>query len=142
MANDRAPLYLTILAAALFIAGLLIVQPYSADGPASAYTKVARRYIRAALQNDSLRLARLSASNAPVTWALHAARAHTDSLALWAGRTLAWTGARSGDTTELFVYPASQACTNAPIRFRFVRVGSEARVLSASSSCFDSLSRR
>jgi hypothetical protein len=142
MVNDRTPLFLTVLAAALFIVGLLIFQPYSADWPASGYSKVVRRYIRAALQNDSLRLTRLSASQAPVTWALHAARVHTDSLKLWASRIEAWTGERSGDTTEVFVYPSSNGCSNAPIRLRFVGVGSEARVLSASSSCFDSLSHR
>jgi hypothetical protein len=137
MVNGRTPLYLTILLAGLFAIGLLTFQPYSADWPGRGYTKPARRYIRAALQHDSVRLARLSASDAPVAWALHAARTHADSLALWAGRIEAWAGARSGDTTEVFVYPARDGCDNAPILFRFVGSGSDARVLSASSPCLD-----
>jgi hypothetical protein len=138
MVNGRTPLYLTMLAAVLFITGLLTLQPYSADWPGSGYTKPARHYIRAALHHESVRLARLSASDTPVAWALHAARTHADSLTLWAGRIQAFTGARSGDTTEVFVYPARDGCDDAPILFRFVGSGSEARVVSASSSCLDS----
>lgn len=135
--NGNKPLLLTILAAVVFIAALLVLQPYSADWPGRAYAKPAQHYIRAALRHDSVRLARLSASAEPVMWALQAARTHPESLALWAGRTQAWTGVRSGDTTEVFLYPAGEACSQAPIRFRFVGSGGEARVLSASSSCLD-----
>jgi hypothetical protein len=138
MVNGRTPLYLTILAGGLFIIGLLTFQPYSADWPGGGYAKTARDYIRAALQHDSARLARLSTSDAPVTWALQAARTHADSLALWKGRIWAWTGLQAGDTTEVFVYPARDGCDDSPIQFRFVRSGTEARVLSASSPCLDS----
>lgn len=135
--NGNQPLFLTIVAAGLFIAALLIVQPYSADWPGRAYARPAQHYIRAALRHDSLRLVRLSASAEPVKWALQAARTHPESLALWAGRTQAWTGVQSGDTTEVFLYPVGEACSQAPIRFRFVGAGGDARVLSASSACLD-----
>jgi hypothetical protein len=129
---------LTILAAGVFVVAMLVFQPYSADWPSSVYAKPARQYVRAALRQDSVRLARLSASPSPVLWALGAARTHRNSLALWAGRTQAWTGARSGDTTEVFFYPAGDRCRQAPIRFRFVGSGRDIRVLSASSACLDS----
>jgi hypothetical protein len=135
--NGKMPLMLTIVAAAAFIAILLIVQPYSADWPGGAYAKPAKGYIRAALQQDSLKLASLSASSAPVVWALDAARLHRESLVLWTGRTQARTGPRSGDTIEVFLYPSTDACSEAPIRFQFIGSGQGARVLSASSSCLE-----
>ncbi len=101
MVNGKKPLFLTLLAAGMFVAALQTFQPYSADWPGTAYAKPARRYIRAALREDSVRLARLSASDAPVVWALNAARTHPESLALWTGPSRAWTGVRSGDTTEV-----------------------------------------
>jgi hypothetical protein len=135
--NGKTPLLLTLLAAGLFVATLLIVQPYSADWPGGAYAKPAKRYIQAALRQDSVRLARLSVTDTPVVWALDAARMRRESLALWTGRMEARTGARSGDTTEVFLYPSGEVCSEAPILFRFVGSGSDARVLSASSSCLD-----
>jgi hypothetical protein len=137
MMDGNKPLLLTILAAALFIAVLLTSQPYSADSSGGGYAKPARGYIRAALQQDSLRLARLSASASPVAWALRVARMHRESLVLWEGRAEARTGARSGDTTEVFLYPFSEACSEAPIQFRFVGSARQARVVSASSRCLD-----
>lgn len=137
MVKGKEPLLLTILAAGLFVAALFALQPYSADWPGRAYAKPARGYIRAAIRQDSVRLARLSATDVPVRWALNAARTQPESLALWAGRTSALTGARSGDTTEVLLYPQGEACSEAPIVFRFVGSGSEARVLSAGSSCLD-----
>lgn len=137
MIKGKEPLFLTILAAALLIAALFTLQPYSADWPGRAYAKPAQRYIRAAMRQDSLELVRLSASQTAVVWALDAARRHADSLGLWAGRTRAWTGKRSGDTTEVFLFPHGDACLQAPILFRFVGTGDDARVLSASSSCLD-----
>lgn len=137
MVKGKEPLFLTILAAGLCAAALFTFQPYSADWPGRAYAKPARAYIRAALRRDSVSLARLSASSIPVVWALGAARMHSESLALWAGRTSTWTGARSGDTTEVLLYPPGEVCSRAPIVFRFLGSGSTARVLSASSSCID-----
>jgi hypothetical protein len=135
--NGKMPLLLTLVAAAAFIAILLIVQPYTADWPGGAYAKPAKVYIRAALRQDSTKLASLSASGAPVVWALDAARLHRESLVLWTGRTQARTGPRSGDTVEVFLYPSSDACSEAPIHFRFVGSGRDTRVLSAGSSCLE-----
>lgn len=137
MLTGKEPLLLTILAAGLFVAALVTLQPYSADWPGTAYIKPAQRYIRAALQQDSVTLARFSTSDIPVAWALDAARAHSESLALWGGHTHAMTGGSSGDTTEVFLYPPGEVCSEAPIVFRFVGSGSDAKVLSASSSCLD-----
>jgi hypothetical protein len=138
MVNGRMPLVLTLAAGAAFIAVLLIVQPYSAESAGGVYAKPTKRYIRAALREDSVKLASLSANVAPVTWALDAARHHRESLALWTGRTHARTGPRSGDTAEVFLYPYGEACSEAPIRFQFLGSDAHARVLSASSSCLDS----
>ena len=137
MVDGKMPSLLTILAAGVFVAALHIFQPYSADWPGTAYTKPAKQYIQAAMQQDSVRLARLSASTSPVIWALNAARTHSGSLTNWAGGTHARTGRRSGDTTEVFLYPSGEGCSEAPIQFQFVGSGRSARVLSASSSCLD-----
>ncbi len=137
MVNGKAPLYATLLAAALLAAVVLGFQPYSADWPGTAYTKPAQRYIRAAMQQDSADLLRLSTSVSPVLWALQAARAHPDTLALWGRRVGVWTGERQGDTTEVFVHPAGEVCSEAPVVFRFVGSGREAKVLRASSACLD-----
>lgn len=137
MVNGKMPLFLTILAAGLFVATVLILQPYSVNWPSGPYAKPAHRYIQAALQQDSVRLARLSTTNTPVVWALAAARMHRDSLALWKGPTEARTGVRWGDTTEVFLYPSGEVCSEAPILLRFVGSGNSARVLSASSPCLD-----
>jgi hypothetical protein len=135
--KDKEPLLLTTLAAGLLVAAVFVFQPYSADSSGRAFAKPARAYIHAALDRDSTRLARLSASNLAVEWALGAARMHSESLTLWSGRTRAWTGARSGDTTQVFLYPPGEVCSEAPIVFRFLGSGSSARVVSASSSCLD-----
>jgi hypothetical protein len=135
MANGRIPLYLTLLVMVLLTAALLTFQPYSADWPGTDYTKPAQRYIRAAIRQDSVGLVRLSLSLSPVAWALDAARAHPDTLALWGRRVQAWTGERRGDTAEVFVYPMGDVCGEAPIVLRFVGSGSDARVLRASSAC-------
>lgn len=135
--QGKEPLVLTMLATGLLVAAMFIFQPYSADSTGRAYVKPARAYIHAALRRDSLSLARLSASSIPVEWALGASRTHSESLALWAGRTSAWTGWRSGDTTEVFLYPPGEVCSKAPIVFRFLGSGSDVRVVSASSPCLD-----
>lgn len=137
MVNGRMPLYLTLLLAALSVAAVLTLQPYSADYPGTAYAKPAQRYIRAALRQDSIGLARLSASVGPVAWALNAARRHPDSLAAWASHPQAWTGERRGDTAEVFLYPARDPCSQVPIVLHFVGSGTNARVLRASSACLD-----
>ena len=139
MANDRRPIYGTLVFLGILLAALLVLQPYSADFPVSAYSEPARRYIRAAMRQDSTTLTRLSASESPVRWALAAARRHPDLLAVWEGRIGAWTGERRGDTTEVFVYPywPGNACDEEPIVLRFVSSGSRLKVVDANSECLD-----
>jgi hypothetical protein len=137
MVNGRTPLYLTLAALGLLGAAMLAFQPHSADWPGTAYTKPAQRFIRAAIRRDSAGLVRLSASSAPVTWALHAARARPGALALWQRRVRAWTGELRGDTVEVFVYPPGEVCEDAPIVLRFVGTGRDLRVVEAGSSCLD-----
>ena len=47
---------------------------------------------QAALRQDSLQLARLSAADSPVVWALRMARSHRDTLAQWTGQYLCSAG--------------------------------------------------
>jgi hypothetical protein len=138
MVNGKMPVYLTLLAAVALGAAVLVLQPYSADFPGTAFAKPARRYIRAALEQDSLALTRLSTSPSPVLWALHAARARPDSLAAWAGHVEAWTGERRRDTTQVLVYASSDRCSEVPIVLRFVGSGGRAKVAAAGSACLDS----
>jgi hypothetical protein len=137
MVNGKTPLYLTVLGAMLLVAMVFLIQPYTADFPGTAYAKPARRYLQAAINQDSMRLSRLSASPVPVAWALAAARIHPDSLAAWSGRTEAWTSVRRGDTTDVLVFPAGERCSQAPIVLRFLRTRDGAKVVKASSACFD-----
>jgi len=136
--NGKTPVALTLLAAALLIAAVLILQPYSADFPGAAYARPARRYIRAALDRDSLALTHVSSSAGPVIWALRAARRRPDSLAAWSGHVQAWTGEHRGDTTLVLVFGESERCNLIPIVLRFVGRGDDARVSQASSTCLDS----
>ncbi|MFL5516196.1 MAG: hypothetical protein ACJ8DJ_08570 [Gemmatimonadales bacterium] len=136
--NGKTPAVLTLLATALLVAAVLILQPYSAEPTAAAYAKPARRYIRAALHQDSLALARASTSMRPVNWALRAARQRPDSLAAWSGHMSAVTGEHRGDTTVVLVFGESRRCSLVPIVLRFVGTGRDARVAQASSSCLDS----
>jgi hypothetical protein len=135
MANGKIPMYLTLVVMGVLAAALLTFQPYSADWPGTDYTKPAQRYIRAAIRQDSVGLVGLSVSRSPVAWALDAARAHPETLALWGRRVQAFRGERRGDTAEVFVYPPGDACGEAPIVLRFLGSGSSARVLGASSTC-------
>jgi hypothetical protein len=138
MTDDKAPLYLSLVAAALLATALLTLQPYSAEPFGRGFGKPAERYVRAALAQDSVALVRLSAADSPVNWALAAARRSPASLAAWAHHTQAWTGERRGDTTQVFLYGAAALCGDAPIQFRFVGARSGAKVVGASSNCLDS----
>jgi len=137
MVNGKAPLYLTVIGGVLLVAAIFLIQPYSADFPGTAYAKPARRYLHAAISQDSVSLSRLSASAAPVAWALKAARSHPETLAAWTGRTQAWTGVRRGDTTDVLVFPAGDPCSDVPIVLRFVGSGDDAKVVKASWGCVD-----
>jgi len=135
--NGKTPLYLTLLGAVLLGGAVILFQPYSADFPGTAYAGPVRRYLQAAIRQDSAGLRRLSSSVEPVTWALNAARVRPDSLAAWAGQPSAWTGVHRGDTTYVLVFPAGPPCSTAPIVLQFVGSGNEAKVANASSACFD-----
>jgi hypothetical protein len=135
MVNGKTPLYLSLLAAALFVVAVLLVQPYSADFPGTDYAKPARRYLRAAIRQDSGDLQDIAASPAAVEWALQVAHSHPESLAAWAGRTYTYVTARRADTTEVLVYPAAERCGEVPIVLRFIGSGSRARVVHAHSAC-------
>ena len=137
MAMDRRPIYGTLVFLGILLAALMLLQPYSADWP-SAYASPARRYIRAAIRQDSATLMQLSTSESPVRWALAAARRHPDVLTLWKGKIEAWTGERRGDTTEVFVYPYPWGpCDEEPIILRFVSSAAAPKVTEASSECLD-----
>jgi hypothetical protein len=140
MTDDKAPLYLSLVAAALLGTAVLTLQPYSAEPWGRGFGKPAERYVRAALAQDSVALVRLSVSDSPVIWALAAARRSPRSLAAWAHHTEAWTGERRGDTTQVFLFSAGALCSDAPIQFRFVDARSGAKVVGASSDCLDSVS--
>jgi hypothetical protein len=135
--NNRIPVLLTLLLIAFLIGAVIIFQPYSADWPGTAYTRPARHYLDAAIEQDSAGLVRLSASKSAVRWALQTARAHPDTLAHWGRRIRVWTGRSDGDTTKVFVYPAGDICRDLPIEFRFVGSGKHAKVLEARSACFE-----
>jgi hypothetical protein len=135
--GEKTPVLLTLLLTAFFVAAVIIFQPYSADWPGTAFTRPARNYLDAAIEQDSVRLVRLSASKSAVLWALHTARAHPDTLAQWGRRIRAWTGRSQGDTAQVFVYPAGDVCRDIPIEFLFVGSGNHAKVLEAKSPCFE-----
>jgi len=136
MVNGKMPLYLTALGLAALVAGALVWEPYSADFPGTQYAKPIRRYIHAAVRQDSAGLVRQSASAAAVTWGLAAGRAHGELLARWERRMQAWTGEPRGDTAQVFVYPDGNECENAPIVLQLVGDDGRARVVRASSSCW------
>jgi hypothetical protein len=137
MATDRRPFYGTLVFLGILLAALFVLQPYSADWP-SPYTSPARRYIRAAIRQDSATLIQLSTSESPVRWALAAARRNPDVLTLWKGKIEAYTGERTGDTTEVFVYPYPWGpCGEEPIVLRFVPSVAAPKVVDASSGCLD-----
>lgn len=143
MPDDKAPLYLSLAAAVLLVAAVWTLQPYSADWPGTGFAKPAQRYVRAALAQDSAALARLSAADSPVTWALALGRRQPASLAAWSRGSQAFTGERHGDTTQVFVYSRESngthpECGDGPIELRFVARGNDTRVVGARMACLDS----
>ena len=132
MPADRIPLYLSLVAAILFATAVLTLQPYSPD---RGFAIPAERYVRAALAQDSTKLARLSVADGPVTWALDMARHHPSSLQGWAHHSTAFTGERHGDTTQVFLYSRDAICGDAPIQFQFVGLRNGARVAGAELRC-------
>ena len=137
--SDKRPIYGTLVFLGVLLAALLILQPYSADWPGTEYSGPARRFIRAAMRQDSTTLAHLSVSELPVRWALATARRHPAILTLWSGRIQAFAGEPTGDTAEVFVYPyaGKSACDDKPIVLRFISSGAAPKVLEARSACLD-----
>jgi hypothetical protein len=137
MVTGKMPLYLTVVAAVVFGAAVLLVQPYSADFPGTAYAKPARAFLRAAIRRDSSGLDRMSASAGAVDWALRVSRSHPDTLAAWGGRTFTYVTSHRADTAEILVYPVHDPCSDVPIVMQFVGSGRQARVMHASSVCLN-----
>ena len=138
MANGKMPAILTVVAFAVFAGAVFWLQPYSADFPGQKFTQPAQRFLTAALREDSITLVQLSGATEPVAWALTVARRQPGRLSAWAHGAQAWVGARSADTTEVFVLNSSaKICPTTPIRVRFVGAGRQARVVEASSPCLD-----
>ena len=131
--NGRMPILLTAMAAVVAAVALLVLQPYSVRSPWAAYSAPARRYLRAALERDSLELVHQSDGAGSVTWALAVARRHADSLALWSKSAEAWAGIQHADTAEVFVAAPQSTCSRV---FRCVGPARRARVQKASGSCF------
>jgi hypothetical protein len=138
--NDKTPLLISLIAAAILATALLVFQPYSlrsgSPSPWQAYTRPAQQYLTAALKNDSLELVEQSASMAPVVWSLAAARRFPESLAVWAREAKVWTGFRRGDTAEVLLQTETDVCSEHPIWLRFVGKGDQVKVVEAGSGCF------
>lgn len=141
MLNGKTPLYLTVIAAGLLGAAVFLIQPYTADFPGTDYARPARRYLQAAIHQDSVGLRRVSASSAAVAWGLEVARQEPDSLAAWGGRTYTYVTGRRADTVDVLVYNTEDPTRGVPIALRFVGTGSHAKVVRASSTLLTRSSR-
>jgi hypothetical protein len=133
MIANRMPLYLSLASLTLAIAAVLILQPYSVISPWSAFDQPGQRYFSAALRRDSIELARLSLSRAPVEWALSAEHNQRNSLAAWAHNASASVGVKRGDTTAVLFETPTGAC---PVLLTFVGPDGRARVLQAAARCY------
>ena len=136
MKNGRARAGRLILATLVVIGAVVWLQPYSVFSPYRAYTEPARRFLRAALAQDSVELERRAASRQPVQWALHAGKGDRTALAVWARLLRPYSGRRRGDTTIVVFQTSTRVCYLRPVTMTFVRSTAEPRVLVASSSCF------
>jgi hypothetical protein len=136
MKNGRARAGRLVLAVLVVMAAVLWLQPYSVFSPYRAYTEPGRRFLRAALAQDSLELQRRAISSQPVRWALDAGRGDTSALAVWAKLLRPSSGRRHGDTTTVVFQTSTRACYLRPVALTFVGTPAEPRVLVASSSCF------
>ena len=136
MKNGRARVGRLILAIVVVITAVVWLQPYSVFSPYRAYTESARRFLRAALAQDSVELQRRAASRQPIQWALDAGKGDRSALAVWAKLLRPYSGRRHGDTTTVVFQTSTRVCYLRPVTLTFVRTASEPRVLVASSSCF------
>jgi hypothetical protein len=135
MKNGRARVARLVLAALVVMAAVLWLQPYSIFSPYRAYTEPARRFLRAALAQDSLELQRRAISPHAVQWALDAGRGDRTALAVWARLSRPSSGRRHGDTTTVVFQTSTRVCYLRPVAMTFVGTANP-RVLMASSSCF------
>jgi hypothetical protein len=136
MNNGRARAGRLILAILVVIAAVVWLQPYSVFSPYRAYTDPARRFLRAALAQDSVELQRRAVSRQPVEWALDAGKGDRSALAVWARLLRPYSGRRHGDTTTVVFQTSTRVCYLRPVTMTFVRTAAEPQVLVASSSCF------
>ena len=136
MTNGWARAGRLILAILIVIGAVAWLQPYSVVSPYRAYTEPARRFLRAALAQDSVDLQRRAASRQPVQWALHAGKGDRSALAVWAKLLRPYSGRRHGDTTLVVFQTSTRVCYLRPVTLTFVRTALEPQVLVASSSCF------
>lgn len=133
--NGRARAGRLILATIVVIAAVVWLQPYSVFSPYRAYTEPARRFLRAALDQDSMELRRRAASRQPVQWALDAGKGDRTALAVWAKLLRPYSGWQHGDTTTVVFQTSTWVCYLRPVTMTFLRA-EKPRVLVASSSCF------
>jgi hypothetical protein len=136
MPNGRVPAGGLILATLLAGAALFWFQPYSVISPYRTYTEPARRFLRAALTQDTLELQRQAASTQPVQWALEAADGDPNALAIWAQLSRPYSGRRHGDTTTVVFQTSTRVCYLRPVTMAFVGDTESPRLAVASSSCF------
>jgi hypothetical protein len=136
MPDNRVPVVPLALAALLAGAVLLWFQPYSVDSPYQSYVDPARRFLRAALAQDTAGLERQAVSRQPVRWALEAARGDPNALAVWARLSRPYSGRRHGDTTTVVFQTSTSVCYLRPVTMAFVSAANGPRLAMASSSCF------
>ena len=136
MKNGRARVGRLILAILLVIAAVVWLQPYSVFSPYRAYIEPARRFLRAALAQDSVELRRRAVSSQPVQWALDAGKGDRAALAVWAQLLRPYSGRRRGDNVTVVFQTSTRVCYLRPVTMSFVQAAAEPRVLVASSSCF------
>ena len=136
MANGRIPAGWLVFAALLASATIFWLQPYSVVSPYRGYVEPARRFLRAALAQDTLELRKQAISAEPVRWALRAAHGDPNALAIWAQRLRPYSGRRHGDTTTVVFQTSTRVCYLRPVTMAFVQAAEGPRVAVASSSCF------
>ena len=136
MANGPGRAGRLALATVVIILAVLWVQPYSAVSPYRGYTEPARRFLRAALAQDSVELRKHAVSVQPVEWALQAAHGDPTALSIWARLLRPYSGRRHGDTTTVVFQTTTRTCYLRPVTMTFVEGAKGPQVVLASSSCF------
>lgn len=136
MSNDRVLAVALIMASLMAGAVLLWLQPYSVVSPYQSYVDPARRFLRAALDQDTAGLEQQAAARQPVQWALEASAGDAEALAIWARLSRPYSGHRHGDTTTVVFQTSTRVCYLRPVTMAFVPDSSGPRLVLASSSCF------